>query len=437
MRDRSVRFFFVLATTSAGISACILGACRATPPVSVVRTSAQAEKPEDVRGDRIKLKRSDQEVWSGARGGYYVIRNAEDWKGANDKATELPASLDPSSFMVFLAVAESPEISEVKIERAVETSEMLYVWAKETRFGKACHVSKTNDRPFDAVTTTRADKPVKFFVDEVNGEPCGDAPEAKVQCRKKPDPSWTGKLDAQPGDRVECELSATSRGKFELIDRVLSIDLPPGSTSKLAYTSGSVRGEFGVDIYGTYTVRGEAADEGGRHGMGSATVNVRPPKTKDVLVQLVWYGFERTDDPAKFPHVSLRVAAEGPSGQRCSADLPVPGLCDVKTRVPYTYMTIPASNRKLAISLQYQDERPEKGPGPCVHVWFDGDRTAEMCDREHRSQEDIWQLGTLDTTTGKIGIEPPSDAGASPYAVRDAGTTKPAPAKKPAAPPKK
>ncbi len=62
----------------------------------------------------------------------------------------------------------------------------------------------------------------------------------------------------------------------------------------------------------------------------------------------------------------------------------------MKTRGAYTYMRIPEGDRKLPVSVRFLDERVEKGPGPCVHVWYDGARTAETCDRLHRDAEDIW-----------------------------------------------
>jgi hypothetical protein len=299
---------------------------------------------------------------------------------------------------------------------------------RETSVGEGC-LNKSNERAFDAVIAPRADKPIKFIVDRERGESCGKAPEAKVECRLREQQTWAAKVVAQPGDAVECELTTTSGGKFELIDRLLSIDLPAGSSAKLAFKKGPLRGEMGIDVYGTYTVIGEAADEMGRHAKASATIDVKPPATKDVLVQLVWAGFERGDNSDNFPRVNLRVSDEK-SAQRCSAEIPVPGLCEVKTRGAYTYMRIPAGQRKLPVSVQFLDERAEKGPGPCVHVWFDGVRTAETCDRAQHAAEDIWRVGIVDTVTGKMT---PDVAPAAPPAPTDAGAPppkKPAPKKK-------
>ncbi len=362
------------------------------------------DKVDQIRGDNVKLKHGAQEAFAGARGGFHIVRSQEDWQRAwpNDKAPPLPPTLDTSSFMLFLAVAETKKVTKLKVQRALETAEMIYVFVRETKLGEGC-LNKATEPAFDAVTAQRIDKPIKFLVDEERGESCGDPPVANVECRKKNEESWTKAISADPGDTVECEATADARGRFELVDRVLRIgELPAGSSAKLVFAKGPHRGELTLDVYGKYLVMAEAADEIGRRGKAIATIEAKPPKTKDVLVQLVWAGFDRRDESDTFPRVNLRVAEEGPKGQRCSAEIPIPGLCDVKTRGAYTYMRIPEGSRKLPVSVQFMDERVEPGPGPCVHVWFDGERTAETCDRKHRDADEIWKVGTLDTKTGKL-----------------------------------
>lgn len=392
----------------------------------MVRTNP-GDKVQEIKGDTVKLKRGPQEAFSGARGGFYVIRGPEDWERAwpAERTPPMPSTLDTSSQMLFLAVSESRDVTRVKVQRALETATFLYVWVRETKVGEGC-VNKSPDRAVDAVVAARADKPVKFFVDEEPGESCGEPPVAGVECRLTNQQTWSKKIEAQPGDAVECMMTATAHGKFELVDKILSMaELPAGSTSKLAYKKGPERGELEVDVYGTYTVFSEAADEAGRRGKATATIEVKPPKTKDVLVQLVWAGFDRNDLSDTFPRVNLRVAEEGPKGQRCSAEIPIPGLCEVKTRGAYTYMRIPEGNRRLPVSVQYIDERVEKGPGPCVHVWYDGERTGETCDRAHRDADEIWKVGVLDTSTGKLlqdGAPPVATPGADAGAgAADAG----------------
>jgi hypothetical protein len=400
MRDYRGCFFGAVLLALFGMAAC-----GTTPAITVVRSKG-TEPAEQLKGDTVKIKRGTQEGYVGARGGFYVVRNADDWNHAwpEERGPALPSGIDRSHMLVF-TVAESKKVSSLHVERMLETAEMVYVWVKETRFGENC-ANRSTERAFDAVTSPRVDKPVKFFVDEERGESCGPAPEAKVECRLKDQPNWSASVAAQPSDTIECELTSQAKGRFEVVDRVMSIELPPGSSSKLSFPKGPTRAALVPDVFGTYVIKGEAADENGRRGKAAATVDVKPPKTKDVLVQMVWTGFDITDEPDTFPRVNLRVDDEGPKGQRCSGEIAVPGLCDVKTRGPYTYMHIPAGSRKLVVSAQYLDERAEKGPGPCIHVWFDGARTAETCDRRHRSAEEIWKIGNLDTATGKLTVDP-------------------------------
>ncbi len=413
---------------AAGFLVVIPAACTSAPPITVVRTAA-GEKVEDVKGDVVKLKRGNKEAYVGAKGGYYVVRTQQDWESAWPAGRVPPMPSLDSNKMVFLAVSGTQDVTRMRIERAMETGSFLYVWVRENTLGEGCR-KVAGERALDAVTLARTEKPVKFIVDEEREDSCGEPPTANVECRLAKQQTWTKKVEAQPGDTVECMLTAAARGRFELVDKFLSMtELPPGSTAKLAFKNGAERGELELDVYGNYALQAEAADESGRRAHATATIEVKPPKTKDVLVQLVWAGFDRSDMPDTFPRVNLRVAEEGPKGQRCSAQIPIPGLCDVKTRGAYTYMRIPEGSRKLPISVQYTDERVENGPGPCIHVWYDGVRTAETCDRRHRDGEEIWKVGVLDTSTGALALDDPpptpastSDAGAAPAA--DAGARK-------------
>ncbi|MBN9166581.1 MAG: hypothetical protein J0I07_36945, partial [Myxococcales bacterium] len=243
-----------LARLAGGALFVLLAACTTTPAVTVVRTSP-GDKPEEIKGDHVKLKRGAQEPFAGARPGFYAVRSTEDWEHAWPVGTAppMPPTLDTSKQMVFLAVAETQAITHVKVERVLETATFLYAWVRETKVGEYC-TNKSPERAFDAVVAARADKPVKVFVEEDHGESCGEPPVAGIECRLTHQQAWTNKLTAQPGDAVECALTATARGKFELVDKLLSMaELPPGSTSKLAFKKSSERAEMEVDVYGTDT----------------------------------------------------------------------------------------------------------------------------------------------------------------------------------------
>lgn len=395
----------------------VLCFCGVTPNVSVVNVTP-GDKTADIKGDPVKFRRGSHEAYAGMNAGYFVVRTLDDWNATwpSGKAPSMPATLDTTRQMLFLGVPERKDTARLEIKKVLETGGLLHVFAKETRFGENCP-QKAEVTPLDAVIVPRIDKPVRFYVEEDRAESCGKPPAASVQCRVGEGQSWSVKLAAQPGDTIDCEMNAESRGKFALVDNVLTLsELPGGSTAKLSYSKGPSRGTFAIDVFGSYTVKAEAADDSGRRTTATATVEALPPKTKDIIVQLVWSNFDVSDDPDTFPRVTLKVTETAPNGQKqvCSSDDEVPLTCDVKKKSAYTHMRLRASDKRVPLDLAYVDERVDKGPLVCVHVYFDGARTAETCDRNVRKPGDAWAVGTLDMATGKMGDGPPPpvDAGA-------------------------
>jgi hypothetical protein len=405
----------------------LLGGCVPSPAITVVHVGKNPVKDEVV-GDAVKMRRPPADSYSGVRGGAYVVRTNDDWqkmwKGAAEQPA-FPSTLDPATEMLVLVASEDAIVSQVKISRAVETAETVTVFVRQTMLGEGC-IRKPEERSgIDAIVTPRVDKPLKFYVEDEDGPSCGEPPKAEIGCRLAAAQTWSSKLNVKTGDVVECELSTVANGKYALVDQILTLaDSPPGSNAKLAFSKGPTRATLALDSFGTYAVRAEATDEAGRKGRATALIEVLPKKTRDVLVQLTWSDVDTGDLTAPLPRVLLRVAQEGPRGQRCSSEVPVPGLCDAKTRGPYTYMKIPASRRKLPLSLLYLDERAQSGPSPCVNVWFNGERTTSTCDRDHRHAEDRWEIGTLETWTGKVTAPKLSEP--------KPASAKPAPAKAPA-----
>lgn len=410
--------------------------CGVSPAITVIHLGA-GEKSETITGDPVKFKRGGQEGYVGMRGGFYVIRSAEDWRGAwpgGAEAAPFPTTLDPSRAMLVLGIAENQDTSALHIDKIVETASLVAVWVRDTHTGQGC-TAKPERAPFDAVVTPRIDKPVKFFVSEERAESCGEAPAVTVNCRVNDAAAWAPKVTGQPGDTVDCEMSAASRGKFAITDSALTLsELPAGSTAKLAYSKAPVRGTFSLDVFGTYNVRGEATDDSGRKTTSMALVEALPQKSRDVIVQLVWTNFDVSDDPDTFPRVKLRAIEPGATAKAaskpCSVDEPNASLCEVKTRSAFTYMTLRASAKKLPLEVLYTDERIEKGPLVCVQMYFEGARTGETCDRMHRDAAGRWAIGTLDMETGRL-LDPEAiaDAGA-PDAAPDAAAPKTAPKKK-------
>jgi hypothetical protein len=428
-------------------------ACSSSPAVSVHRV-APGSGHERIEGDPVRLRRAPREVYEGIRSGFYVVRSEDDWREAwpGGKAAKMPRTIDTSTTMLLVAVARRPDTVRMSVEGAVENSSGIHVLVRETKNGEGCILPKARGLAYDAVLSARIEKPVRFYVEEDRAESCGDAPEVTVKCRINDGLEWAEGVTAQPGDRIECDLSATARGAFALTDRVLGVGgLPKGSGAKLTYLKGPTRGTFSIDLYGTYTIRGEALDESGRKAEAVATIEALPPKTRDAVVQQVWTGFEANDDPETFPRVRLVATvpsepsdappkatppkaappkAAAPKAappkatppKECSVEQPLADFCEVKTRGAYSDMTVKASEAKVPLSVRYLDERAEGGPAACVQVFFDGARTVEACDRAPRAADETWNLGVLDMTTGKLVDAATSpDAGAPDAAAPDAG----------------
>ncbi len=413
-------------------------ACVASPAVTVVHLG-RGETADAVSGDPVKIRRGGQEAYVGLRGGFYVVRSMDDWRNAWPGGNEppFPSSLDPAQAMLLLAIAENKDSVQLHIDKVVETGNMLAVWARDTRAGEGC-VARVDRPPFDAVVAPRIDKPVKFYVAEERAESCGQAPSVTVKCRVNDTPAWNARVVAQPGDKVDCEMSAETRGKFAITDSVLTLaDLPAGSTAKLSYSRAPLRGAFPVDVFGSYGLRAEATDEAGRKTQATATVDALPPKTRDVVVQLVWTNYDVSDDPDTFPRVKLRAIEQGrdaKSTKECSVDAPLPELCEVNTHSAYTHLKLRASDKRVPLDVLYADERIERGPLVCVQLYFDGARTGESCDRKHRDPGERWEVGVVEMETGKLAVPRSVDAGDAGVegGGSDGGPKKPAPIKPPA-----
>jgi hypothetical protein len=443
MRRTSCLVVLALSTAVLGPAAVFLGAgCGVSPPVTVVHVGV-GERTETVKGDPVKTRRGDQDFYATLRPGFTVVRGNDDWQNAwpAGAVPSMPASFDTARSMLLVASSDDKSTVQVQIQRVLETGDRVHVFVRETKAGENC-TAKLEHRPVDAVMTERIDKPVKFYVEEERGDSCGGAPAVSVNCRVGESPTWAPKVTALPGDKVDCEMSAETRGKFALVDTSLTLgELPGGSAAKLAYTKGTLRGSFIIDVFGPYAVKAEAKDEGGRTTIVNAAIEALPPKTRDVLVQLVWTNFDASDDPSTFPRVKLRATEEARDAKNkatvneCSATTPRPDLCDVKVRGAYTHMTLKASDKRVPLDVLYADERAEKGPIVCIQVYFDGTRTGETCDRKHRDPDERWNVGTIDMGSGKV-LEPApvvADAGAPEGGVADGGAKKPAPAAKPPA----
>ncbi len=416
----------------------IVAGCTPLPPVSIVHLDTRQPEPT-ASGDVLKLRRPPSEPYIGLRSGAYVIRGPDDWKQMwrGSDATPYPDGVHAMADMILVLGTEDAIVSALRVREVVQSSSDVTVFVRQTMMGEGCIKRADDPAARDAVIVQRSDRPVKFVIDDEDAPSCGEPPKAQVACKLVPAPASAaaapappapvpGRVTARVGDAVECEQTSSAQGKYPLVDQMLSIqDLPPGSNAKLAFKkgAGSTRATITLDSFGTYAIRAEATDEAGRKGHATAILDVLPKKTRDVIVQLTWQDVDLGDYANSAPRVLLRVAQEGPKGQRCSSEVPVPGLCDSKSRGPYTQMRIPASRRRLPLSLLYYDERAQEGPSPCINVWLNGDKTTTICDANHRHAEDRWELGTLDVGTGKI-VPPKPPAEKKPAAAKPAAKAK-------------
>lgn len=412
---------------AAGFAAAF-AACTVAPPVTVYRGSELATQPAVV-GDPVKMKRPELAPFDGATPGFHVIKSEEQLNGLwrVPGTQKLPQGFDPSATMLLVAVAGEEDVMQTRIHKVLETAAAVHVYVRETKRGALC-ANHPDHTPADAVAVTRIEKPVRFYVEEESAESCGELPAVSVKCRAGDAPTWTSMLTAEPGETVDCELSAEAKGRFALVDRVMTLpSLPGGSAAKLAYSKAPTRGSFVVDVFGTYLVRGEATDEGGRTSRGVATIDAAPPATKDVFVQLVWTNFDPTDDPETFPRVRLKAREDALRGRECGVDAPVIGVCDVRAKSAFSLMKLKSTAGRMGLFVNYVDERVEKGPLVCVQVWAGGKRTSETCDRVHRDAGARWDVGIVDTATGALvdlGQQADAGADAAPPIATDAGATR-------------
>src|SRR5437879_4493245 len=136
----------------------VIGSCGATAPITVVHLPP-GQRAEELRGDPVKIRRGAQEPFATLRGGYFVVRTTEEWHtlwAETNKDPPLPPTLDTSRSMLVLAIGESKDVIGMRVQKIVDTGEVLYVTIKETKPGDGC--TARIDRPaFDAVIVDRID----------------------------------------------------------------------------------------------------------------------------------------------------------------------------------------------------------------------------------------------------------------------------------------
>ena len=169
MRRTSCLLVLALSTAVLGPAAVFLG-CGVSPPVTVVHVPV-GQRTETVKGDPVKTRRGDQELYATLRPGFTVVRGNDDWQNVwpAGAVPSMPASFDPARSMLLVAASAEKTTVQLQIQRVIETGDRIHVFVRETKAGENC-IRKLENKPVDAVMTARIDKPVKFYVEEEQGD---------------------------------------------------------------------------------------------------------------------------------------------------------------------------------------------------------------------------------------------------------------------------
>ena len=414
-----------------GGTALAFVACDHSAPFAVEKARL-GEKSRLVTGDTMRLARPAQEGYEGMHPGYYVVRTPEEWRALFDGGKEAspPKAADFTRNMVVVS-SGTTAMTRTHVARVVDTANTIHVYVQDTLRGAGCKNEKGTLPPFEVSITDRLDKPVLVHVDTEESPGCGTGPTATVKCRLANGQSWTEKIAVNPGEQVECEATTQATGAFAVVDKNWQFaELPGGSTTKMTFSRENTRVSFTPDIFGNYRPVFEVADEADRRGTAAGMVEVLPPKSTDPFVQMLWAGFDASDDPSTFPRVELFARdmplSRGQKEKRCDvAVTPKPDFCDIKREGAVTNLKLAgAGGKPFIMGVHYTDDRYDGGPYICIRVYLNGTRTADTCDRQKRGVDDTWSLGALDTETGTFmdaatafakarGL---SDAGAPPGA---------------------
>ncbi len=419
-------------------------ACASGPAMTVVR-SEPGQKPEPVVGDNVRVARPTTVEHAGMKPGYHAIRSMEQWRALWPGGEKpLPAHVELGQKMILAASSDAAEVVEVKVLRVMDTANTLHVFTKEARLGKDCVRKDKEKGALDFVVADHIAKPVKVYVEVVEQPSCGAPPKAEVKCRVGNQAEWMPRVQARPGNTIECEARIEATGVFPIVDRTWHFaSVPGGSSARMAFAKDGLKISFEPDLFGDYKVSFEVVDEAHRRGEGVVTAEVLPPNERDVFVQLAWAGFDSSDDVNAFPRAQLRAyddveaPKKGPKrlGKECSTtSKDKPEWCDVSTKAPITHLHVKGSDKggRYVLSVHYTDERVDGGPYLCVRSFVGGKLAQEACDKRKRDVGSDWSLGVLEGPTGTIDDGTPKpvvDGGAGEggagVAVVDAGPPPP------------
>jgi len=387
-----------------------------------------------VTGVAVRMMRPTVSEYSGMKPGIHIVKSDEAWREIWERGTpKVPTGTDFQRTMIVGASGETKDLESIKVVKLVDAENTLHLFVKETRRGKNCLKAK-DPLTLDFAVADRVDKPVMVHIDVADAPGCGEAPSAVVKCRVEGGGAMQAEVEATPGDLIECHADVALKGTFAIVERTWHLqDAPQGSAAKLNYDQSGAHTSFMTDMFGRYAVRYDVVDDAGRRTKADAVVTIPPPKTDNPFVQLAWSGFDASDDPATFPRTYL-VAVRTSDASDCSTKAPEAGAtrpaawCDVKSQPTVRNMRLGTGGNigEVPLFVHYQDDRFEGGPFLCVRTFFNGTKTAEVCDKSRRDAGAMWRPGVLDARTGTLmPIQDTLDAGAP----KDAGSKAAKPAK--------
>jgi hypothetical protein len=398
----------------------------------------------------------------GLKRGFFVAKSDVEWRGLwpntdSDKVPIVPFDLDFSKEMLIVSSPAAPSATASEVKNVIVGDRDVHVYVTQTLLGEDCPRSaEITAKNYDLARTPRLDeKDVIFHVDTAFGEPCGKPPEGGITCKSdRSSIALATDLKVDPGTKVVCVASGLKADR-PIFDLTWIWDaLPIGSTAKIDVARGGRGISFVPDVIGTYRIALEVSDDLARTGKVTGEVVV-PPPVGPLSLQLAWTKVDATDDPDTFPRVELRVyglskellaatrARSGSTGdalafvhptvvwtavKSCSLAVPL-SWCTAKTAGATTIMTLdPSWAPQYAMAVRYQDERVPGQPVLCVRSFHEGKLAAERCDPDKRAADSWWEVGTIDSASGKTPETMVQEklAAAHTAATADAGAAVPA-----------
>jgi hypothetical protein len=415
-------------TLGFAVPACAtFGATFAAPANVHVTHTPTGDHAVQEPGSPLKLSRWDVTLaHEGLKHGYFVVKSDIQWHELwptvdADKVPLLPRDIDFTREMLLVSSPSATETTGSEVRTAILNDRELHVYVTETELGAECPPNAdAAAKSYDLARVQLIDdKPITFHVDTELGEACGKPPEATVAC--KPDHTnapLAAKLKVEPTTKVVCQVAEVhaDRPVFDMTWTWESA--PPGSVAKIDVAHGGRSVTFVPEVIGTYRLLLEVSDDLARKGTTTVDVDVPPPNAP-LSLQMAWTKMDPEDDPSTFPRIELHAfgvtpempKAGGPAPRGsdvawgkvrdCSLAAPV-ASCTAKLAGPTTLMTLdPKSSKGFALAVHYVDERVVGQPVVCVRSYADGKLSADRCDPDKRDADSWWNVGVIDSKTGK------------------------------------